>query len=378
MKKVLSKDELSEEIAVIVGTRPGIIKMSPIIRALEKTNTDYFIAHTGQHYSYNMDKKFFEDLELPEPQYNNEVVRKATFHGAQTAEMIKELERAFFESKPKIVIVGGDANTNLAGALAARKLGISVAHVEAGLRSNDWRMPEEHNRVMIDHVSEFLFPPTEAAKQNLIKDNVYGKIWIVGNTIVGAINQNLTLAKEKSNILKDLALNSKDYFLATVHREESVDYKRTLYSILSGLDLVSKELDTELIFPIHPRTKQKIAEFNLDNKVKDLDGIKFIEPLGYLDFLLLLSKARMIFTDSGGIQEEACILKIPCVTLRENTERPETVKVGSNMIAGTQPDSIVKCAIHMLSKKNEWENPFGDGHAGKKIVNILACESQLI
>ncbi|MCP4154059.1 MAG: UDP-N-acetylglucosamine 2-epimerase (non-hydrolyzing), partial [bacterium] len=186
MKKILDQKELNDNIAVVVGTRPGIIKFSPVIRALQKSGHPFFIIHTGQHYSYNMDKQFFDDLKLPEARFHNEKVSKEVLHGAQTALMIMEVEKALLEAKPRMVIVGGDANTNFAAAVATRKLDIKLAHMEAGLRSNDWRMPEEHNRIMIDHISELLFSPTEQTKQNLPKDKIKAKIYVVGNSIADA------------------------------------------------------------------------------------------------------------------------------------------------------------------------------------------------
>lgn len=369
--KTLHEAELTDKIAVVVGTRPGIIKLSPVIRALERQNVDYFIVHTGQHYSYNMDRQFFEELELPEPLYKNDVVKKATLHGEQTAEMLKGLERAFLEARPRIVIVGGDANTNLAGALAARKLGIRVAHVEAGLRSDDWRMPEEHNRVIIDHISEYLFPPTEKARQNLLEDNVKGEIFVTGNTIVDAVNQNLKLAQKKSSVLDSLGVAGNDFFLITAHREENVDSKGFLENILESFRILQDKHGLPMIFPIHPRTSKRLREFHLDRSVESIEGLRLIEPIGYLDFLLLLFNARLVLTDSGGIQEEACILQVPCVTLRESTERPETVEVSANIVAGTDPDRIVAAVGEMLSRERCWENPFGDGRAGERIAGFL-------
>ena len=370
-KKILSPQELLNKIGVVVGTRPGIIKMSPIIRALEQRRQGYFIAHTGQHYSYNLDRKFFEDLELPEPCFRNDVVSKATLHGEQTALMIAGLESAFISSRPGIIIVGGDANTNLAGALAARKLGIRVAHVEAGLRSNDWRMPEEHNRVMIDHISEYLFAPTQEARENLVKDNVKGKIFVVGNTIVDAVYQNMEIARSKSKILQTLGLIPQTYFVLTLHREENVDSAEILKSILEGIEQIAREFDYKTIFPIHPRTKKRISDFKLLHILESNPKVQVIEPIGYLDFLLLLSHARLILTDSGGIQEECCILKVPCVTLRDNTERPETLRVGANSLGGTSPQTMLRSIHEMLAKDRTWENPFGDGTAGVRIVEVL-------
>lgn len=369
--KILRRDQLTDKIVVVVGTRPGIIKFSPVIRALEVRKCNYFIIHTGQHYSYNMDKIFFQDLSLPDPRYRIDVTKKAKLHGAQTAEMLKGLERIFIEEKPRLVIVGGDANTNLAGALATRKLGIELAHMEAGLRSNDWRMPEEHNRVMIDHISDYLLAPTEEAKDNLVKDNIKGKIFIVGNPIVDAVYQNIEIAKKKSNILNDLNLRGNDYFVLTIHREENVDYPETLTSILDAIYEAGRHYPLPIIFPIHPRAKKRLKEFNLDQKIAKLRNLKIIKPVGYLDFLLLLSEARLVLTDSGGIQEECCILKIPSVTLRNNTERPETIKVGSNTIGGTNLKSIMVAINKMLEMERNWPNPFGDGKAAERIISII-------
>jgi len=370
-QKVLHQSGLTNTVCVVVGTRPGIIKFSPVVRALQAREADFFLAHTGQHYSYNMDRQFFEELGLPEPRYKNETVQKASLHGAQTAEMIKGLEQAFLESRPGVVIVGGDANTNLAGALAARKLGIPVAHMEAGLRSHDWRMPEEHNRVMIDHISELLYPPTEQARQNLVADNVKGEILVTGNTIVGAVHQNMDLAARKSWILDDLNLEPDSYLLVTVHREENVDHPDIFGEILSGLEAVAEEIALPMLFPMHPRTRKRVRGFGLEDQLTAIPGLKVIEPVGYLDFLMLTAKARLVLTDSGGIQEETCILQVPCVTLRENTERPETVEAGSNVVAGTRPDGILQAARTMLDRDRAWVNPFGDHHAGERIADSL-------
>ena len=369
--KFLEKDELSKLICVVVGTRPGIVKFGPVIRALEEGKHRYFIAHTGQHYSYNMDKAFFEDLGLPEAKYRVDATRQARLHGAQTAEMLRGLEEIFIKEKPGIVIVGGDANTNLAGALAARKLGITLAHMEAGLRSRDWRMPEEHNRVIIDHISEYLFAPTEEAKNNLIKDSVEGRIFVVGNTIVDATLQHREIAKKKSKLLKNIDLYGKKFFTLTIHREENVDSPKILFDILEGIKEVAATYKVPIIFPMHPRTRNRVEEFRFSDILKSIPNISVIEPLGYLDFLVLLSEAQLVFTDSGGVQEECCILKVPCVTLRDNTERPETVTVGSNVIAGTNSASIISCAEKMFGIARTWQNPFGDGQTGRKIAEIL-------
>jgi UDP-N-acetylglucosamine 2-epimerase (non-hydrolysing) len=368
--KTLNKNNLTNSIAVLVGTRPGIIKMSPLIRILSEKKADYFVIHAGQHYSYNMDKIFFEDLKLPLPGYVLTEVKKYKLHGEQTAEMIKGIESILINKKPRIILVCGDANFNLAGALAARKLHIDVAHVESGLRSNDWNMPEEHNRIIIDHISDYLFAPTELAKNNLIRDNVKGKIKVVGNIIVDAVNHNLKIANEESHILNNLNIKEKEYFVLTIHREENVDNINNLKNLVESIKLLSNHYsNNKIIFPIHPRTQNRLNMFKLNffnNK-----NIIIIPPLGYLDFLKLLFNARIILTDSGGIQEEACILKVPCVTLRDNTERPETVFVGANKVVGTDPDSILNGIKIMMNVNKNWENPFGDGDTAKKIIQTI-------
>jgi UDP-N-acetylglucosamine 2-epimerase (non-hydrolysing) len=355
------------KISIILGTRPEIIKMSPVIRECEKQNLDYFILHTGQHYSYNLDKIFFQELELPEAK-NNLDVGSAT-HAEETGKMLIGIEKVLQEEKPDVVLAEGDTNTVLAGALAASKLHIKVGHVEAGLRSYDRNMPEEINRVLADHVSDYLFAPTEKAKENLLREGIPSeKVFVTGNTIVDAVYQNLEIAKRKVNILNKLNLRPNEYLLVTAHRQENVDDKERLKGILDGLELVYNELNLPIIYPIHPRTMKKIREFELEVP----KGIKLIEPLGFLEFLQLEANAKLVLTDSGGVQEETCILKVPCVTLRGNTERPETLEVGSNVLAGVNPDKILEGVKIMLSKERNWINPFGDGKAGSWIVEILA------
>jgi len=356
--------------ALIFGTRPEIIKLSPIIRELEKRNNDFVLIHTGQHYSYEMDRIFFEELELPEPDYKLDVGLKAKTHAEQTGLMLIEVERILLKEKPKIVIVQGDTNTTLAGALSARKLNfIKIAHVEAGLRSYNWEMPEEINRVVVDHISDILFAPTEKAKENLLREGIpKTKIYVVGNTISDAVYHNIEIAKRKSRILERLGLKKGRYFLLTLHRAENVDYKHRLKNILKGIKLVKENFpEYDIVFPVHPRTKNRIREFELRNYLNDL---LVVDPVGYLDFLTLEANARLILTDSGGVQEEACILRVPCVTLRTETERPETVEIGANVVAGRDPKKILESVRAMLAKDRNWENPYGVD-VSQKIVTIL-------
>ena len=354
------------KIAIILGTRPEIIKMSPIIRECQKRRLQYFIIHTNQHYSFNLDRIFFKELNLPLPKYNLKV--GSGTHGEQTGKMLIKIEEVLLNEKPDIVLVEGDTNTVLAGALAAVKIHIKVGHIEAGLRSYSEEMPEEINRVLVDHCSNLLFAPTKIAKDILIKEEIpKEKIFITGNTIVDAVSENLKIAQKKSKILKKLKINKNKYFLVTLHRQENVDNKEKLKNILKGLESVSKNLKFPVIYPIHPRTLKMIKIFNL----KIPQNIKIIEPIGFLDFLKLEANALLVLTDSGGVQEETCILKVPCVTLRDNTERPETLKVKSNILADSNSQKIVESVEKMLNSKREWKNPFGDGKSGRKILNII-------
>ncbi len=340
--------------------------MSPIIRECKKRRLDYFILHTGQHYSYEMDRLFFEELELPQAEHNLEVGSGS--HGRQTGKIMSGVEKILEKERPDVFLVQGDTNTVLGGALAASKMRISVGHVEAGLRSFDRTMPEEINRVVVDHISDYLFAPTKTAKENLIREGILDKkISLTGNTIVDSIRQNLKLSKRKVNPLKDLGLKEKDYFLATVHRAENVDNRVRLNEILKGFRLISEEFSLPVVFPVHPRTRNRIREFGLE-----LGGVSNINPMGFLEFLQLEAGARLVLTDSGGVQEETCILGIPCVTLRDNTERPETLEVGSNILAGADSEVIHEKTRFMMNVDSVWTNPFGDGIAGKRIITILS------
>ncbi|MBA7616775.1 UDP-2,3-diacetamido-2,3-dideoxy-D-glucuronate 2-epimerase [subsurface metagenome] len=353
------------KITIIVGTRPEIIKMAPVIRELEKQGREYFILHTGQHYSYNLDRVFFEQLELPPSKYNLEVGSGSP--AEQTAKILIGVEKVLQQENPDVVLVEGDTNSILAGALAAVKLHIKVGHVEAGLRSYDRNMPEEINRILADHCSDFLFAPTEKAKTILRGEGIpEDKIFITGNTIVDAIHQNLEIARGNANTINSLGLKPKEYFLVTVHRQENVDNRARFASILEGLDGVAAEFEMPVIYPIHPHSRKTMAEFGLRPQ-----GLRLVEPMDFLSFLQLESSGRLILTDSGGVQEESCILGVPCVTLRDNTERPETLDVGANILAGAAPEKILECSQIMLGRKNNWTNPFGDGKAGERIVNII-------
>ena len=353
------------KIATVLGTRPEIIKMSPVIRELEKSGESHFILHTGQHYSYNLDRVFFEQLELPAAKHNLEVGSGS--HAEQTGRILVGVENILRKECPDIVLVEGDTNSVFAGALAASKLHIKVGHVEAGLRSYDRRMPEEINRALTDHCSDYLFAPTEKAKAILQGEGIpQDKIFVTGNTVVDAVYQNLAIAKKAKSSLDALNLRRGEYFLVTLHRQENVDDLARLASILKGLDRLATEFHLPVVYPIHPRSRKMMTEFALEPQTLTL-----IEPIDFIGFLQLESNARLILTDSGGVQEEACILNVPCVTLRDTTERPETIEVGANILAGASADRMLQCVELMLGRERHWANPFGDGKAGKRIVQIL-------
>jgi UDP-N-acetylglucosamine 2-epimerase (non-hydrolysing) len=359
------------KIAVLIGTRPGIIKMAPIVHELKSQGVHQILIHTGQHYSGRMDKNIIDDVGLPKPDFHLVRPKNCISHAQQTAYMLTGLEKIFLQEKPDILLVCGDANTNMAGALAARKIHIKVGHVEAGLRSFDWRMPEEHNRVIIDHISDYLFAPTDLSRQNLETDGVNGEIFVVGNTIVDATLQNvrcsLRIHSEYSKRLEE----KKPYALLTLHREENVDNKEILKSLLESIKSMSQRFGLKFFFPIHPRTKKRIDEFRLSELLHSIKNARLIEPLNYLKFLNLLVHSNFILTDSGGLQEESCILGKPCITLRNNTERQETVKIGANHIVGSDPNKLMEAVAKVIDGTNlnyTWRNPYGDGKASERIV----------
>jgi UDP-N-acetylglucosamine 2-epimerase (non-hydrolysing) len=303
---------------------------------------------------------FIHQLKFTLPKYNLHVGSHSVI--TQTAKMMLGLENIFNKEKPDIVLVLGDTNSVLAGALVATKLHIKIGHIESGLRSYDNNMPEELNRIVVDHISDLLFAPTQSAGDILKKEGIdHKKIFVTGNTIVDAVYANYDFSKSLDSEYK-----SKSYFLATVHRIENVDNQDRFESIIDSLKKVSSRYQMPVIFPIHPHSKNKAKIYKIDFK-----GLDIIEPVGYFQFLNLECNARLILTDSGGVQEEACILKVPCVTLRDNTERPETIEVGANIIGGVEAFKVLECVGEMLASEKNWTNPFGDGYASKRIVEVL-------
>jgi len=363
---------MNMKIAVIIGTRPEIIKMAPVIDEIEKRNIEYILIHTGQHYDHEMSDQFFLDLDLRKPDYNIGVGSGS--HGEQTANMIKGIEEVLLSEKPDLVLVQGDTNAVLSGAIVSSKLHIPVGHVEAGLRSYDKTMPEEINREVADVCSRMFFVPTEESALNLIFAGIDPKdIFITGNTVVDACIRNLEIAKKKAKI--PFEMNEGDTILTlTMHRAENVDDPKRLQNIVDAL----MELDdVTIIFPAHPRTVKTLKKYNLFEKMENADHIKLIKPVGYLDFLLLLSKSKFIMTDSGGLQEEAITLNIPCMTLRYNTERPETVTAGGNVLVGAEKEKIVDTFKNILnnpeiySKMSEAKNPYGNGDSALKTLDTI-------
>ena len=348
------------KIASIVGARPNFIKCAPLSREIRKEFNEVII-HTGQHYDYEMNKVFFDELNIPEPDYHLGV--GSGTHGEQTGEMLKRTEEVLIKEKPDLVLVFGDTNSALAGALAASKLHIKVGHIEAGLRSYDKKMPEEINGVLTDYCSDLLFCPTETAVENLKKEGITKNVYLTGDVMVDGLKENIEIAENNSSILDEMNLKPKEYYLATVHRAENTDAFNRLRDIVGAFCEIG-----DLVFSCHPRTEKCLKQFDLWDKLTK--KIKIIKPVGYLDMLMLEKNAKKIFTDSGGVQKEAYIFKVPCITLRENTEWIETVEDGWNVLAGANKEKIVKMA-NEFEPKGTQRDVFGSGDASEGIVKIV-------
>lgn len=352
------------KILTVVGARPQFVKAAAVSRVLREKHTEVLV-HTGQHYDETMSQVFFRELGIPEPDYNLEV--GSAGHAAQTGEMLIRMEPIFEKEKPDWALVYGDTNSTLAGALVASKLHIPVAHVEAGLRSFNRGMPEEINRVLTDHVSHLLFCPAQKAADNLKLEGVTSGAHIVGDVMYDAVLRHSEMADKKSTILDSLGLGAKQYLLATVHRAANVDDTATLLNILETLSLLSETV----VFPVHPRTRKAIQAAGFSPG----ENVNLIEPVGYLDMLRLEKNARMILTDSGGVQKEAYWFGAPCVTLREETEWVETVEAGWNVIVGADRGRILN-AVRTFAPPSPRPNLFGDGNASQNIVRLLESETR--
>ncbi len=354
-------------VVVVAGTRPEIIKMAPIIRALNQAKLPLIFVHCGQHYDYNMSQQFIENLELSAPDFALKI--EASSPGAQTAEIMLKMDQLLEKIESSIVLVEGDTNTVLSAALAANKRVIPIGHVEAGLRSFDLRMPEEHNRRLTDHISDYMFAPTERAKANLLKENVWGKIYLTGNTAIDAVIQHLPLAEKKSTIMEKIPF--KDFILATAHRAENVDDAEFLESFME----VFSKSPLPIVYPMHPRTKKRLQENSLLSKLEDMKNVMILPPLGYLDFLVLMKNCRLILTDSGGIQEEATAprMRKKVLVIRLSTERQEAVEAGFAKIVGTNKNNILAAMHEALEEETKLPSvsPFGDGKAALKTIEII-------
>jgi len=379
------------KIACIVGARPNFMKIAPILEAMKPyPKLQPLLVHTGQHYDYEMSGVFFEDLDIPEPNVHLGVGSGS--HAVQTAKIMIEFEKVVLKHQPDLVLVVGDVNSTLACALVAAKLHIPVAHVEAGIRSFDRSMPEEINRIVTDAISDYLFPPSKFGIENLLREGVpEEKIFLVGDVMIDTLIRYREKATQ-TPILKELGLQPKSYALMTMHRPHNVDIKENLIAVLDAIDRVQKRIP--IVFSMHPRTRKRIEEFQLESRLgveraallvlsDNLDkqsarstvmkNLTIIEPVGYLRFLNLMMHAKFVITDSGGMQEETTVLNIPCLTLRENTERPETVDDGTNTLVGNDTQRIIKESFRILKGQGKTGSypELWDGHAAERIVERI-------
>lgn len=354
------------KIITIIGARPQFIKAAVVSRALKQhKNLKEIIVHTGQHFDSNMSDVFFQELEIPKPEYNLGI--GGNQHGAMTGQQLEKIEKVLLKEKPDWVLVYGDTNSTLAGALAAVKLHIPVAHVEAGLRSFNRQMPEEINRILVDHIADLLFAPTNTAVSHLKKEGLQDKTILVGDVMYDAALFYKHIAKSKSKILQQLNLDN--YLLTTIHRAENTDNEQALQKIITALLVLAKS--QRIVMPIHPRTIKALEELALLKKVQD--KITLIDPVGYLDMVMLEQNASLIITDSGGVQKEAFFHQIPCVTLRDKTEWVELIDLGWNrLVTMEEMSELPALCLNAIGKKGKKEHPYGQGDAANQIVKILS------
>jgi len=347
----------------IFGTRPEIIRLSRIFPLLD-TNFEHVMVNTSQNYTKELNSVFFDDLSIRKPDYDLKVNTEA--YGVEVADVIVKTEKLLKKEKPDILLILGDTNSGLSAIPAAHQ-GIKIAHLEAGMRSYDFRMPEEKNRVMIDHLSTVLLPYTHYSRENLIRENIHpSKIFVIGNPIIEVIKHYMPKI-EKSKIFQKLKLKKNNYFLVTAHRSENVDNVKSLKNIFSGLEKIHQKFGKKIIYPIHPRTSSKIKNMEIPK------GIDLIEPLGFFDFTYLEKNAYCLLTDSGTVPEETLYFKKPCVTIRDTTERPEIIEAGSNILSGLMPDDMLRSTESITSGKPDWQwnEALGDGKTSRKVINIL-------
>jgi len=355
------------KITVVLGTRPETIKMAPIINLLQRRGSKPTLIHTGQHHDYELCEQFIHQLGLPRPSHSFKLSESNA--AGQIGEIMVRLERVLGKSTAKLLLIQGDTNSMLAAALTGIKVGVKIGHVEAGLRSFDWRMPEEHNRRMVDHVSDVLFAPTKRAKANLIDEHIQGKIYVTGNTVIDTLDQYLPIAAKESGIMDQIEFN--DYALVTVHRAENVDDPIVLTNFVQSFI----ESPIPIVFPVHPRTRKRLRQQHPYRKLAYSDNIQILPPVGYFDLLMLMKNCKLIMTDSGGLQEEATAPSIrkPVLVLRLSTERPEAVEAGFAKVVGVEKERILKAITNVLDKppKLPHRSPFGDGRAAERIVRIV-------
>ena len=347
----------------IFGTRPEIIRLSRIFPLLD-TNFEHIMVNTSQNYTKELNSVFFDDLSIRKPDYDLKVNTEA--YGVEVADVIVKTEKLLKKEKPDILLILGDTNSGLSAIPAAHQ-GIKIAHLEAGMRSYDFRMPEEKNRVMIDHLSTVLLPYTHYSRENLIRENIHpSKIFVIGNPIIEVIKHYMPKI-EKSKIFQKLKLKKNNYFLVTAHRSENVDNVKSLKNIFSGLEKIHQKFGKKIIYPIHPRTTSKMKNIEIPK------GIELIDPLGFFDFTYLEKNAYCLLTDSGTVPEETLYFKKPCVTIRDTTERPEIIEAGSNILSGLMPDDMLRSTESITSGKPDWQwnEALGDGKTSRKVINIL-------
>lgn len=358
----------------VVGARPNFMKIAPVIREMRRypDKVEPLLVHTGQHFDREMSRLFFENLRLPEPDFYLGVGSDS--HSGQTAKIMQRFEKVLLKERPNLVLVVGDVNSTIACALCAAKLHIPIGHIEAGLRSFDRTMPEEINRILTDAITDYLFITEESARINLLKEGrPKEKIHFTGNVMIDTLRSHKKIA-DKSTILKRLKLEKGEYATLTLHRPKNVDTKETFVNILEALYEIQKKVT--VVWPIHPRSKKMAEQFKLNNQMSKMSNLRVVPPMGYLDFLKLMTDSKFVLTDSGGIQEETTVLKVPCLTLRKNTERPVTVEKGTNIVVGQNRGKIIKESHKIMSGKfKKGQTPrFWDGQAAKRIVKILVRE----
>ena len=362
------------KIMTILGIRPDFIRMSEIIKGLDGApSVQHVLVHSGQHYSYTMDEIFFQEMDLREPDYNCGV--GSGTHGEQAGRVILEAEKCIFKERPDLCLFLGDANPTLA-AIAAAKANVKVARIEGGMRSFDWRMPEEKNRIIVDHISDYLYVYTHRYKEHLLLEGIPGhKVFVVGNPIVDIVNLYRDRAAAESTILQRVGLKKGCYILVTLHRQENVDDPTVLAGVIKGLAMTGEALGMPVYYPMSYRTEQRISEFEIELP----DTILTTPPLGFIDFLKAEQEAALIITDSGTVQEEASILKVPCVVARLSTERPETIESGGCILAGTDPHHIVMAAQQIVQEERNWHHILGDGRTSMRIVDhLIRLEEEIV